>query len=814
MGVWKGIPKDVLLGEDALALQDRRALVVTRRQKKAQDEREAIIKQNELASGVRAIPVEELPTLSEAEESDDDFDEEVESSDESNSASKHIDEVNEIQEVKGSRDEHDDSLGISRLFDEDNLNDWKADDVNSESECNDTSHDASALDEPFDETLSDLSDISDDEESDDVTSKVSKNISTGLKCQQEYAEILRLDRDKLRELQSADLTLAKVREHADANQLSENQTGFFWHEKLLYRKWISSHKVREVRQIVVPAECRNALLRVSHDIPLSGHLGIEKTKQRLLQYYYWPGIFKDVAEYCRTCSPCQKSARRRASEKAPLISMPIINIPFELIAMDIVGPLKRTRRGNKFILVIVDYATRYPEALAMPDQEAKTVATALIEVFSRMGLPGEILTDQGTNFMSRLMTDMCAKLKISKIRTSPYHAQGNGLTERFNGTLKAMLQRFVAEDPKEWDRYLPYLLFAYREVPQASTGFSPFELMYGRSIRGPLAVIKDQWTEKSSQEENLAQYVITMRERLADMRKIVKKNMEKAQARQKRWYDRGARKRSFRNGDKVLVLLPSSTHKLSAQWQGPFTVVRKVSNVDYEIERGGRRKPKRVYHINMLRAWKERNKPVYFVDTVDAVCNKDIENSMYYSPEDQSTETWRDVVIADSVTADQRAELLCLLQKYSDVLTDVPGCTDQVEHDVITTDETPICQKLYRLPQAAKQTVKEELQKMLKAGIITESKSPYASPLVLVKKKQGGVRFCVDYRGLNKVTVSDAYPMPRPDELIEEIGGSNYISTIDLTKGYWQIPLSKRAREKSAFITPFGLYEFTVMHLG
>ncbi|XP_070562337.1 uncharacterized protein [Ptychodera flava] len=190
----EGIPKDVLLGEDALALQDRRALVVTRRQKKARDEREAIVKQNELASGVRAIPVEELPTLSEAEESDDDFDEEVESPDESNSASNTLTR----------------SMKSKRLFDEDNLNDWRADDVNSESECNDTSHDASALDEPFDETSSDLSDISDDEESDDVTSKSVQEYFHWIKCQQEYAEILRLDRDKLRELQSADLTLAKV----------------------------------------------------------------------------------------------------------------------------------------------------------------------------------------------------------------------------------------------------------------------------------------------------------------------------------------------------------------------------------------------------------------------------------------------------------------------------------------------------------------------------------------------------------------------------------------------------------------------------
>ena len=152
--------------------------------------------------------------------------------------------------------------------------------------------------------------------------------------------------------------------------------------------------------------------------------------------------------------------------------------------MDLVGsgPLPRTATGNKFILVICDYATQHPETIALPDITAETVAEHLITLFTRVGIPAEILNDQGANFMSALLKALYKRLNIKSIRTSPYHPQSDGLVERFNQTLKAMLRKFVSENNHNWDKDLPYLLFAYREVPQASTGFSPFELLYGRSV--------------------------------------------------------------------------------------------------------------------------------------------------------------------------------------------------------------------------------------------------------------------------------------------------------------------------------------------
>ena len=164
--------------------------------------------------------------------------------------------------------------------------------------------------------------------------------------------------------------------------------------------------------------------------------------------------------------------------------------------MDIVGPLPRSSRGNRYVLVVCDYAARYPEAMAMRSVEAERVAEELVTLFSRVGVPKEILTDQGTNLTSQLLQELYRMLHVRHIRTSPYYPQTDGLVERFNQTLKTMLRKTAVDEGKDWNWLLPYVLFAYREVPQNSTGFSPFELLYGRSPRGPLDVLKEMWQGK------------------------------------------------------------------------------------------------------------------------------------------------------------------------------------------------------------------------------------------------------------------------------------------------------------------------------
>ena len=209
---------------------------------------------------------------------------------------------------------------------------------------------------------------------------------------------LDISADELRTLQATDMTLDAIREAAEGNHSSAG-VGFFKKDGLLYRKWTPpgrSGQDMEVEQLVLPQQCRGTILTLVHSIPLSGHLGKDKTARHVLQRFYWPTLYKDVATYCKSCLSCQKSARMR-KQRVPMVPLPIISEPFSKIAMDIVGPLPRSCSGMRYILVICDYATRYPEAIPLKLFDADHVAEALLTFFSRIGIPSEILTDQGSN---------------------------------------------------------------------------------------------------------------------------------------------------------------------------------------------------------------------------------------------------------------------------------------------------------------------------------------------------------------------------------------------------------------------------------
>ncbi|XP_041369566.1 uncharacterized protein LOC121383545 [Gigantopelta aegis] len=392
--------------------------------------------------------------------------------------------------------------------------------------------------------------------------------------------------------QREDETLNKIRETAlkTEEEARSESSAFFWEDSILYRHWRTKDNSKEGKQLVVPQSMRKKILELAHDRPLAGHLSVEKTKQRIMARFYWPGVLKEVAGHCKTCDVCQKFAKKKPGEIAPMRTVPKVTEPFRKISMDIVGPLARTKKGNKFILTIVDEATRYPEAFALKSIEAEVIADKLIEMFSRTGVPEVILTDQGSNFTSTLMKQLYEILGVKGVTTSPYNPKANGVVERFNGTLKAMLKKLSMSGSDDWDVLLPYTLFAYREVPHQETGFAPFELLYGWPVRGPLDLVYEAMTGQSENGQTLLDHITKVRERLALVTSVVEKNLTRRHEYTKAWYDRKkqAKERKFWPGDQVLVLLPSSSKKMLAQWQGPFRVVKQVSDVNYSVQVGGR----------------------------------------------------------------------------------------------------------------------------------------------------------------------------------------------------------------------------------
>ena len=190
-------------------------------------------------------------------------------------------------------------------------------------------------------------------------------------------------------------------------------------------------------------------------------------------------------------------------------------------------------RGHRYNLVVLYYDTRYPAAIPLRSATGRAVAREMFLLFSRVGLPEEILTDQGSCFMSGVMKRLCQSLKVRQIKTSVYHPQTDGLVERFNQTLKHMLRKVVEVDGKNWDQLLPHVLFSIREVPQGSTGFSPFKLLYGRRPRGMLDVAKEAWEQQPSPQRSVVEHVEQMHHRMTQVWPLVREHMQQAQEQQK-----------------------------------------------------------------------------------------------------------------------------------------------------------------------------------------------------------------------------------------------------------------------------------------
>ena len=642
-------------------------------------------------------------------------------------------------------------------------------------------------------------------------------------------------KDQLLQAQRADGTLKNLWSQAHTGEFKinsrENKTAYLTKNGLLYREHCNPriNQGKKFKQLVVPQPYRNYVMKVAHDSPMAGHMGTRRTTDRVTSKFYWPGVNADTQRYCVSCDVCQRTVSKGSIARAPLGEMPLIDTPFRRVAVDLIGPIApMTERGNRYILTLVDYCTRYPEAIALRSIETVRVAEALLEIFSRLGVPDEILTDMGTQFTSDLMKEVGRLLMIKQLTTTPYHPMCNGLCERYNGTLKKMLRRMCSERPKDWDRYIPALLFAYREVPQESLGFSPFEMMYGRTMRGPMTILRDLWTGETAGEEvrSSYQYVLDLRERMESTCEMAKEELKRASKRYRKYYDTRSRDRKFNVDDEVLILLPTDNNKLLTQWQGPYKVTGKVAKNDYKILIKGKDK---TFHTNLLKKYIRRddeddkdrhaNTPP---SELAVVCTGVIyaqdpdvhEEPILELPPLEQKETVSDVNMCPDISEFQTHDVTTILEQYTDVFTDLPGKTLLVEHTVKLTTSTPTRSKPYPVPLAVQDTIKKEVATMIQLGVIEESTSPYASPIVLVRKKDGSNRFCIDYRKLNQITIFDPEPIPNFDDLMAKLTEGKYFTKIDLSKGYWQIPIYSQDKEKTAFVTANGLFQFKVLPFG
>jgi hypothetical protein len=375
----------------------------------------------------------------------------------------------------------------------------------------------------------------------------------------------------LAELQKSDQTLKSSFTEAELIRQDDvrNVSHYCMRNGLLVRRFIGQGGDKDINQIVVPYCLRGKVLFLAHSVPASGHFGVGKTRKRVLQYFYWPGIMHDVQQYCRTCEACQRIGKSGKSFKAPLQLPPIVEKPFGRVSIDIVGPLSVTLANNRFILTIVDHATRWCEAYPLPDHKAVTVARAFSDFVSRFGIPDEVLHDLGSDFTSELFTVFLSFYGVTQLKCSVAHPQTNTVVERFHRTLKAMLSAYVYQCKGEWDVALCHVLFAMREMPIAEYGFSPYEMLFGRHVRGPLSIVFDTWWESGEDQAspNVIDYLTKLREDLQHALETVHSNQADAQQKAKVYYDKKARVVEYVPGDKVLVLQTQPGKPLTVKYQ-------------------------------------------------------------------------------------------------------------------------------------------------------------------------------------------------------------------------------------------------------
>src|SRR5436190_5845630 len=332
-----------------------------------------------------------------------------------------------------------------------------------------------------------------------------------------------------------------------------------------------------------------------------------KTMEKVCQRFYWVNFKDDVKDWCRKCSTCASSNGPHKRRKAPMRQYNV-GSPFEWIAVDVAGPFPETEDGNKYIIFVMDYFSKWAEAYALPNQEASTIAEEIIKQWiSRFGTPLELHSDQRRNFESNLFQKICQLLDIRKTRTTTLHPQSDGMVERMNRTINKYLSKVVSDHQRDWDNYLHLFLLAYRASVHETTGQSPAKIIFGHELRLPCNL---NFGIKPGEEIAGEDYVSDLRHRMEDIHNRVRTNIQSASDQMKIQYDVRAEAGGYQSGDLVWLYNPKRRRgyspKLQRQWEGPYEVVTRINDVIYRIKKLPNGKP-RIVHYNRLAPYSGEN---------------------------------------------------------------------------------------------------------------------------------------------------------------------------------------------------------------
>ena len=343
-----------------------------------------------------------------------------------------------------------------------------------------------------------------------------------------------------------------------------------------------------------PRDLRPEIIKEMHCLPTGGHRGVTKTYNRIKHSYYWENLKLDVLRHIQQCLQCQLKKLVRVKTKQPMIITDTPGASFDKVAMDIVGPLPKTERGNEYILTLQDQLTKFCMGIPLHNQTAETIAEAFVDRFiCVLGAPKTILTDQGRNFISDLMKKIAKIFRIRKFRTTAFHPQSNGSLERSHHALGEYLKQY-ANEQKQWDRWIGLAMFNYNTNIHEATKHTPYELVFGKIARIP----SNEPIASNDKLENYNEYLINLVTQLHIIQGNARENVVSAKIKSKKYYDRKINPQTFKPGDHVFLLRGPKPGKFGDQYTGPHEILEILNRNNVRIRI---KKNSRIVHPNRLR---------------------------------------------------------------------------------------------------------------------------------------------------------------------------------------------------------------------
>ena len=411
-----------------------------------------------------------------------------------------------------------------------------------------------------------------------------------------------LSMDSFRDLQAQDSQYSDLLAYLNHGTIPTNldkrhevlttQAHYFLNDGVLFHIWTKAGKghraTRTQVQLVVPRPLVQTVLEINHDSPLfGGHFGLHRTLERIRLKYFWPSMNKEVVHWVKSCIPCNQKKAPPKRTKAKVVPMPVATEPFERVRTDILGPFVTSKNGYKYVLVFVDYLTKYMELVPLQNVKSHTVATAFIEhVVCRHGVPRTLHSDRGTQFLSALTLSVMKLLNVTKTNTTSWHPQCNGQSERMMSTIAHALSKQLESDHSEWDRYIPQIQFCYNTSPCIdSTEYTPFFLVHGRHPR----TIVNASLAAFDVPTSAANYIVPLLEDIEVARNVAIETLKERKAAMQLKAAMKANQVNFQLGDTVYlyrpVVTPGHNRKLMRPWLGPFYVCQKLSDIHVRLRR-------------------------------------------------------------------------------------------------------------------------------------------------------------------------------------------------------------------------------------